>query len=213
MLFRSETTFSVDSATDLRSDSRGYHQLSFNGITAEIGSSTIVTPGASSQSLSVKASLSRAASFNNLVALYQVDGLTGGLDTNGDQIIDLLPGESGYTEASLKRAQDPLTGVTLVTPNNLGASQQSIDLVGNSMYGVVVIPNATIEQVLNQNPTNNPNQDNVAFFSFAAANPDGLGHMARLGNNLFGFEDLLGGGDKDYNDIILQLDFPVSAIS
>ncbi|MFO5472588.1 MAG: DUF4114 domain-containing protein, partial [Dolichospermum sp.] len=26
-----------------------------------------------------------------------------------------------------------------------------------------------------------------------------------LGNNTFGFEDLAGGGDADYNDIIVQL--------
>jgi hypothetical protein len=31
--------------------------------------------------------------------------------------------------------------------------------------------------------------------------------MARLGANLFGFEDLVGGGDRDYNDVILEFTF------
>jgi len=200
-----ETNFSVITTPEIETDSRGYHQLSFNGITAEIGSSTIVTPGVLAQSVQIEASLSRAAAYNNLIALYQVDSLTGGLDTNGDQLVDLQPGDLGYTKAALKRAQDALTGVTLTTPENLGTTQQTINLLGNNMYGMVIIPNATIEQVLSQNPSNNSNLGPVALFSFGAANPDGISHMARLGNNLFGFEDILGGGDLDYNDMILKL--------
>lgn len=34
--------------------------------------------------------------------------------------------------------------------------------------------------------------------------------MSRLGSNLFGFEDMVGGGDLDYNDIILQFSFLTS---
>jgi hypothetical protein len=156
----------------------------------------------------MEASLSRAAAYNNLIALYRVDSLTGALDTNGDKLIDFKPGDQGYTQAALERAIDPLTGVSLTTPENLGTTQQTINLLGNNMYGMVIIPNATIEQVLNQNPSNNPNLAPVALFSFGSANPDGIGHMARLGSNLFGFEDLLGGGDRDYNDMILQIEMP-----
>ncbi len=96
----------------------------------------------------MEASLSRAAAYNNLIALYQVDSLTGGLDTNGDKLIDFKPGDQGYSQAALERAIDPLTGVSLTTPENLGTTQQTINLLGNNMYGMVIIPNATIEQVL-----------------------------------------------------------------
>ena len=211
MLYTTEgakTTFSVTDTPEIQSDSRGYHQLSFNGITAEIGSSTLVIPGVLNQSVQMEASLSRAAAYNNLIALYRVDSLTGALDTNGDKLIDFKPGDQGYTQAALERAIDPLTGVSLTTPENLGTTQQTINLLGNNMYGMVIIPNATIEQVLNQNPSNNPNLGPVALFSFGSANPDGISHMARLGSNLFGFEDLLGGGDLDYNDMILKIDIP-----
>ncbi|MBO1065173.1 MULTISPECIES: DUF4114 domain-containing protein [Nostocales] len=30
-----------------------------------------------------------------------------------------------------------------------------------------------------------------------------------LGNNVFGFEDLVGGGDNDYNDIIVKVNLTV----
>jgi hypothetical protein len=52
---------------------------------------------------------------------------------------------------------------------------------------------------------NNPNNDPQVYFSFLGANSDGLDHVRMLGNNTFGFEDLAGGGDADYNDIIVQL--------
>ena len=48
---------------------------------------------------------------------------------------------------------------------------------------------------------------NQTFFSFAAANADGYNHFKFLGANKVGFEDLFGGGDKDHNDLIVELTF------
>ncbi|BFM40072.1 SwmB domain-containing protein [Synechocystis sp. LKSZ1] len=185
-------------------ESRGYQSLFFAGLTAEIGSNALVVPGAWSQTVPLQASLSRAAAYQNLIALYQVDSLTGGLDLDGDTHIDVRPGDSGYTRQALARAQNPLTGVPLNTPDNFNTRQEIINLLGNHIYGMVIIPNATIAEVLTQNPDNLGGEKPLAFFSFGLANPDGLSHMARLGNNLFGFEDQVGGGDFDYNDMILQ---------
>ena len=47
------------------------------------------------------------------------------------------------------------------------------------------------------------------FFAFEAANSDGISHIKTLGNNIFGLEDLYGGGDLDYDDIVVRLDFSV----
>ncbi|MBR8830796.1 MAG: FG-GAP repeat protein [Chlorogloea purpurea SAG 13.99] len=201
-----QTQLSTINPAGIISESRGYHGLSFNGITAEIGSSVIVVPGSLNQPVPVSASLSRAALYNNLIALYGVDDLTGGLDTDGDGLIDLKPGDTGYSNAALARAKDPVKGVILSTPENFSTTKQTVNLLGNNIYGVVLIPNATIDDVLN-NPQNIADIDKPhALFSFGAANPDNISHMARLGANLFGFEDKLGGGDRDYNDMILSLD-------
>ncbi|MBD2651916.1 FG-GAP repeat protein [Synechocystis sp. FACHB-383] len=203
-----ETTFSIDIAPVIETDSRGYHQLNFAGITAEIGSKTLLAPGISGQSVTAEVSISRAGAYDNTIALYQVDSLTGGLDVNGDRQIDLKPGDTGYLQAALSRAQNPLTGVSLTPPDSFfGTTKQTINLLGNNMYGMVIIPNATIEEVLNQNPSNDPNLGPAALFSFNEANPGGISQMSRLGSNLFGFEDIVGGGDQDYNDLILQFDF------
>ena len=42
-------------------------------------------------------------------------------------------------------------------------------------------------------------------FAFAAANPDGIEHVLTLGRNVFGFEDLRGAGDRDFNDPVISL--------
>ena len=47
------------------------------------------------------------------------------------------------------------------------------------------------------------------FFAFAEANSDGIAHIKTLGNNIFGLEDLKGGGDLDYDDLIVRLDFNI----
>ena len=42
-------------------------------------------------------------------------------------------------------------------------------------------------------------------FAFAAATMDGIEHVLTLGRNGFGFEDLRGGGDRDFNDLVISL--------
>ncbi|MEW6123394.1 MAG: DUF4114 domain-containing protein [Pseudomonadota bacterium] len=49
------------------------------------------------------------------------------------------------------------------------------------------------------------------FWAFASANEQVNGqdvaHLWSYGLNTWGWEDLYGGGDRDYNDLIVQLDF------
>jgi hypothetical protein len=45
------------------------------------------------------------------------------------------------------------------------------------------------------------------FYAYAAANPDQLPRFQALGDNLFGLEDTLWGGDRDYDDGIFGFCF------
>lgn len=45
------------------------------------------------------------------------------------------------------------------------------------------------------------------FFAFADANSDGISHFKQLAPNQFGMEDIKGGGDLDYNDLIIGFQF------
>ena len=50
------------------------------------------------------------------------------------------------------------------------------------------------------------NKDSTdAFFSFADANSDGMHHFREFGNGTIGFEDIKGGGDQDFDDIMLLI--------
>jgi hypothetical protein len=70
-----------------------------------------------------------------------------------------------------------------------------------------LIADGTREQFLAENPNNQPGVGVLAYFPFLGANPDGVDHVRLLGDNVFGFEDLLGGGDADFNDVVLQVNF------
>jgi hypothetical protein len=52
-------------------------------------------------------------------------------------------------------------------------------------------------------------QVDQAYFAYIGANADKVDHIRLLGNNVFGFEDLAGGGDKDYNDVVLKVNLSV----
>ncbi|NRB07136.1 MAG: DUF4114 domain-containing protein [Richelia sp.] len=49
---------------------------------------------------------------------------------------------------------------------------------------------------------NNP----PVYFSFIGGNFDETDHIRFFGNGIFGFEDLPGGGDEDYNDVMIEID-------
>ncbi|MFN7517388.1 MAG: DUF4114 domain-containing protein, partial [Dolichospermum sp.] len=49
------------------------------------------------------------------------------------------------------------------------------------------------------------NNDPDIYFTFLGANSDGVDHVRMLGDNTFGFEDMRGGGDKDFNDILVKV--------
>jgi Domain of unknown function (DUF4114) len=63
-----------------------------------------------------------------------------------------------------------------------------------------LIINSTIDAFLDGNSANDPE----IYFSFLGANSDGVDHVRVLSDNTFGFEDIRGGGDRDFNDVIVR---------
>lgn len=53
------------------------------------------------------------------------------------------------------------------------------------------------------------------YWSFAQANEtvgtQHVGHLWQYGLNTVGWEDTYGGGDRDYNDLVVQIDFTSAA--
>jgi trimeric autotransporter adhesin len=165
-------------------------------------------------------SVASSAAFDNFVGLYEVADSLGGIDTNGDGIVELIPGDAAYARTAIGNRVNNFTIRTGgnvsndTTPTNFG----NVFLTGGKFYVPFVIANlgnSTPADFLAKNPTNQAAtkiDDQVAYFGITSANPDRVSHLRSLGNNTFGFEDLpgnLGISDNDFNDAVFQINFKV----
>ena len=157
------------------------------------------------------------AAFDNFVGFYEVTGLSGGIDTDDDGSVDLNPGDDGYAAAAIGQRLDNFAIRTggRANDNTSDDSFNPVLLAGGTFYAPFIIANlgdTTPEDFLTNNPNNSAavrSSDQVAYFSFIEANPDGVSHLKSLGSGTFGFEDLpgnLGGSDNDFNDAVFQVD-------
>ncbi|MDZ8226250.1 DUF4347 domain-containing protein [Nostoc sp. ChiVER01] len=139
--------------------------------------------------------VNREAIYNNYVGFYKIADENGGIDTNSDGKADILVGQTGYTEAAVARR---VVGIDL-TVNNQAKVNYTGTFETDSLFAPFIIVNGKPDAIQN----GNANLD--VYFSFLGANSDKVDHIRLLGNNSFGFEDLANGGDKDYNDMIVQV--------
>jgi len=132
--------------------------------------------------VSVDFVVNREAAYDNSFGFYVVDDFTG-------RIGNLAPGDPGYAEAAIS---------------------QRLDIEANTLPGDVIvapflIADGTPEEFLAENPDNQPGTDLLAYFTYSSANPDRVDHVRLLGDNTFAFEDIFGGGDFDYDDMVVQV--------
>ncbi|ACC84844.1 FG-GAP-like repeat-containing protein [Nostoc punctiforme] len=153
------------------------------------------------QLVTAEFAVNREASYNNFVGFYQVADENGGIDTNGDGKADILVGQAGYAEAAVRKR---VAGIDLAVDNQ-GTANYAGTFGPNSLFAPFIIVDGKPDAILNGNG------NKKVYFSFLGANSDKVDHIRLLGNNTFGFEDLPNGGDKDYNDMIVQVKLSISA--
>ena len=132
---------------------------------------------------------------NNLqLSFYKVDDLAG-------TIAGKHPGEVGYEAAAAARAYQLSTGGTQVNGPGYGN------------YGQTGILNVDAGDIIAMKLLNTTTGGHYWGFAHANEMVDGraVGHLWSYGLNTWGWEDQHGGGDHDYNDLIVQLDFTSSA--
>jgi phosphodiesterase/alkaline phosphatase D-like protein len=136
----------------------------------------------------------REAGYNDFVGFYKVDdALTGSVG-------GLKPGDAGYAQAAVKAR---IAGIDLQVANQGTATFTDKPLIGGAVYAPFLIVDGTVDQVLN-------GQTNQVYFNYLGANADKMDHIRLLGENTFGFEDLFGGGDRDFNDVIVRANLKVA---
>ncbi|MBE9180024.1 DUF4114 domain-containing protein [Oculatella sp. LEGE 06141] len=127
--------------------------------------------------------VSQEAGFNNQGGFYATDNPYG-VVVDPLTGVRIAPGEEGYAEAALKQSVTSLQG-----------GETTLTLLGGFYYVPYLLADG---------------DRNEFYTPFAAANRDGLDHVQSSSTGSYGFEDLAGLGDKDFNDFVLQVE--VSAV-
>jgi hypothetical protein len=140
----------------------------------------------------------REAVFNNELAVFRVDRADGSIGT-------LHPRDEGYLDAAFARAQ-------VVFHSGADAFTADVDMTvqGGDVLAFLLVQAGSLAALTSANRSNSRSGRPVAFFSIDALNPDGVDHFVGFTNTLaastqFGFEDLTGGGDLDYDDVVFNV--------
>ncbi len=131
------------------------------------------------------------AKYDNYIAFYQVEDETGTL-SNG-----LKPSDPGYAKAAIENA--------IFKSQFKSQFDKSLSIAGGKILAPVIVANGTFADFLKQNPQNKADSNIHTYFNYIGANTDKVDHFRLLGDNKFGVEDMYGGGDRDYNDLIVQM--------
>ncbi len=145
--------------------------------------------------------LRQSGALDEHLMLYRVDDLEGHIKVNdgSGHIITLAPGDAGYAAAAAQRAYKDVQDK--ITIDGAGYGQYSETQIKDVNHGDIIAMSLKA--------------GDHTYWGFTGGNETVNGehvtHLWSYGNNTYGFEDLYGGGDRDYNDLIVQLDFTSTA--
>jgi hypothetical protein len=161
------------------------------GVFTLAGTGTAINPGTINPVLTVQ----RLGSYNNSLAFYQADSITGAITANGST---LLPDSPGYLQAALSNAKS--AGLVLQASQLPGYKQtsaiDSLPMNASNNYGILLMVNGSESQI---------------YSSYSAANPGGVSQFLTFGSTdrglTIGIEDQLvsSRSDRDFNDLILTI--------
>ncbi|MFM7408518.1 MAG: DUF4114 domain-containing protein [Cuspidothrix sp.] len=134
----------------------------------------------------------REAVYNNEVGIIVFDNPQGKID-------GVSPQEAGYFQKLLNSEKSEV----IFAKGNSAGNWKQVDLKAGDYVGFYLVQNASKSEYLN-----NPNSITV-FSSITAANTDKFDHVisTKLGQGIYRFnwEDLTGGGDEDFNDVVFNV--------
>jgi Domain of unknown function (DUF4114) len=135
------------------------------------------------------------AAYTNNIGFYVVQDAIGTIRlANGTTI---APGAANYALEAVKSA------LLLAGKNDSKLNQ---DINGRNIYAPVVVAQGSLAEFVSNNPTNIGDGTKIhAYFNYLGANPDNFDHFKLTGANTFAVEDQFGGGDKDFNDLVVKM--------
>ncbi|NEP56504.1 MAG: tandem-95 repeat protein, partial [Symploca sp. SIO2G7] len=139
----------------------------------------------------------RKAAFDSEVGVFIID--------EQGRVNGVAPHEAGYALAALS---SPTRQVLFSSGQGAGASR-TLTFQGGSRLGFYIIQDNTAEYWLKHNPSNTPGNGTLAFFSVNGVNPDHFDHSHAQthgdGSWELAWEDLTGGGDRDFDDVVFRV--------
>jgi hypothetical protein len=148
--------------------------------------------------LKVDITTKSSAAYNNNIGFYAVEDSIGTIKLADGKTVK--PGDVNYAVEAIKNA---LTNSSLQagkTDSKLGQ-----DITGGRIYAPVVVSQGSLSDFIATNPTNIGGSNSNAYFNYVLGNSDKQDHFRLLGDNTFGVEDQLGGGDRDFNDLVVNM--------
>jgi cyclophilin family peptidyl-prolyl cis-trans isomerase len=139
------------------------------------------------------------STFDNELGVFITDNASG--TVNG-----INPGAPGYAQAALSSS----TRQVIFTGPAAPGQTATINLPAGANYAFYLIQNGTAAQFLSSNPSNALGSQPLAFFSNAAASPDGFDHFRWLPGDVMTWEDQTNGGDQDFKDLVATVHFGTS---
>jgi Domain of unknown function (DUF4114) len=142
------------------------------------------------------------AAYTNNIGFYVVQDAIGTIKLANNTT--LKPGDANYAVEAVKSA-------LLLAGKNDSKPDQNI--AGGSIYAPVVVAQGSLAEFVSKNPTNGGGSNQIhAYFNYLGANTDGFDHFRRTGDNVFAVEDQFGGGDKDFNDLVVTMNVKQPAV-
>ena len=157
---------------------------------------TIDLTGFAATPLKVDITTTSDAAYNDSIGFYAVEDAIGTIKLASGTT--LKPGDANYAIEAIK---------SVVLQAGKTDSKTNQDLVGGKLYAPVVVAQGSLTDFVSKNVNNSSTDPNAihAYFNYLGANPDKLDHFRLLGSNTFGVEDLYGGGDRDFNDVVVNI--------
>ena len=174
-------------------------QSGFSGVNDLIASDLSHCPildftGLAGSNVEGTVSIAREADYDSTVGFYKIQNSDGAvIDSITGNLI--LPGSESYNSAALNS-------------DNLFTSFSNITTSDESTVTSQISSFSPLDMIAPYASISNTGQ---TYFAFSAANSDGISHFREFGNGVIGLEDMQGGGDQDFDDLIFGFDFKIAS--
>jgi uncharacterized repeat protein (TIGR01451 family) len=210
LVFRSDGTFryvprakfhGTDSFTYVASDGREVSAPTVVRIRVEalrLERRTAIVPGNPPDLVSLRFTWTlRDARFNNELGVIRVDDADGSIG-------GIRPGDPRYLRVAATAGR---MKVVFRSGESAGISRE-IAFRGGDLFLVYLVQDGSTAMALARNAEDRLGRSPRVFYADPAANPDRFEHVRAGGRNgglSLAWEDLLGGGDRDFNDLVLTI--------